>query len=133
MTASARELLEGSKPITKIIIVTGSKTPDSPFTRGVPAAETLAKTDEAKKLLRAIHLGFTITIPYAFAPGVPKDRVQAMQTAFAKTFKDPEFLALAEKAQQTIRPKTGDQVARIAEEMLDLPAALAEKLKTILQ
>jgi tripartite-type tricarboxylate transporter receptor subunit TctC len=99
----------------------------------VPAAETLAKTDEAKKLLRAIHLGFTITIPYAFAPGVPKERVQAMQAAFAKTFKDPEFLALAEKAQQTIRPKSGDQVARVAQEMLDLPAALAEKLKIILQ
>jgi tripartite-type tricarboxylate transporter receptor subunit TctC len=133
MTASARELLEGSKPITRIIIVTGSQTPDSPFTRGVPAAETLAKTDEAKRLLRAIHLGFTITIPYAFAPGVPKERVKAMQTAFAKTFKDPEFLALAEKAQQTIRPKIGDEVGRIANEMLDLPPALAEKLKVILQ
>jgi tripartite-type tricarboxylate transporter receptor subunit TctC len=67
------------------------------------------------------------------APGVPKDRVQAMQTAFAKTFKDPEFLALAKKAQQTIRPKIGDEVRRIAEEMLDLPAALVEKLKVILQ
>jgi tripartite-type tricarboxylate transporter receptor subunit TctC len=133
MTASARELLEGSAPITRILIVTGSQTPDSPFTRGVPAAETLAKTDEAKKLLRAIHLGFTITIPYALAPGVPKERVQAMQTAFAKTFKDSEFLALAQKAQQTIRPKIGDDVRRIAEEMLDLPAALAEKLKVILQ
>jgi len=133
MTPSARELLEGSPPITRILIVTGSQTPDSPFTAGVPAAETLAKTDEAKKLLRAIHLGFTITIPYALAPGVPKDRVQAMQTAFAKTFKDPEFLALAKKAQQTIRPKIGDEVRRIAEEMLDLPAALVEKLKVILQ
>jgi hypothetical protein len=56
-----------------------------------------------------------------------------MQSAFAKTFKDPEFLALAEKAQQTIRPKMGDEVGRIANEMLDLPPALAEKLKVILQ
>ena len=55
-----------------------------------------------------------------------------MRTAFAKTFKDPEFLALAEKAQQTITPKIGDEFARIAEEMLDLPAALAEKFKVIL-
>ena len=133
MTASARELLEGMTPITRILIVTGSQTPDSPFTKGVPAAETLAKTEEAKKLLRAIHLGFTITIPYAFAPGVPKERVQSMQTAFEKTFKDAEFLALAKKAQQTIRPKIGDEVRRVAEEMLDLPAALAEKLKVILQ
>jgi tripartite-type tricarboxylate transporter receptor subunit TctC len=133
MTASARELLEGTTPITRILIVTGSQTPDTPFTRGVPAAETLAKTEEAKKLLRAIHLGFTITIPYAFAPGVPKERVQSMQTAFQKTFKDAEFLALAKKAQQTIRPKIGDEVRRVAEEMLDLPAALAEKLKVILQ
>lgn len=133
MTASARELLEGDKPITRIIAVTGSKTPDSPFTKGVPAAETLAKTEEAKTLLRAIHLGFTITIPFAMAPGVPKERVQALRAAFEKTFKDPEFLTLAEKAQQTIRAKTGGEVARVAEEMLNLPLVLANKLKVILQ
>lgn len=133
MTASARELLEGDNPITRIIVVTGSKTPDHPFARGVPTAETLAKTEEAKKLLRAIHLGFTMTIPFATAPEVPKDRVQALRAAFEKTFKDPEFLALAEKAQQTIRPKFGEEVARVAEEMLNLPPALANKLKVILQ
>lgn len=133
MTASARELLEGDNPITRIIVVTGSKTPDHPFARGVPAAETLAKNEEAKKLLRAIHLGFTMTIPFAAAPEVPKDRVQALRTAFEKTFKDPEFLALAEKAQQTIRPKFGKEVARVAEEMLNVPPALANKLKVILQ
>lgn len=133
MTASARELLEGDKSLARIIVVTGAKTPDSPFTKGVPAAETLAKTEEAKTLLRAIHLAFTITIPFAMAPGVAKDRVEALGTAFEKTFKDPEFVALAEKAQQTIRPKTGEGVARVAEEMLDLSPALAKKLKVILQ
>lgn len=133
MTASARELLEGDKPISRILVVTGSKTPESPFTKGVPAAETLAKTEEARTLLRAIHLGFTITVPFALAPGVPKDRVQALRAAFEKTFNDPEFLALAEKAQQTIRPKFGEEVARVAEEMLNLPPALANKLKVILQ
>lgn len=133
MTASARMLLEGTNPIARIIVVTGSKTPDNPFTRGVPAAETLAKTKEAKTLLRAIHLGFTIVIPFAMAPGVPNDRVQAMVTAFEKTFQDPEFVALSKKAKQTVGPMFGKQVQRAAEEMLDLPPALAKKLKVILQ
>jgi hypothetical protein len=34
---------------------------------------------------------------YALPPGVPQDRVRAMEAAFLKMLKDPEFLAKAEK------------------------------------
>lgn len=133
MTASARELLGGDTPTARIIVVTGDETPDHPMTKNVPAAETLAKTEEDKTLLRAIHLPFTITIPFAMAPEVPQDRVAALDTAFQKTFKDPEFIERAQKAQQTLEPKRGEEVRRVADEILDIPPEVAAKLKKILQ
>jgi hypothetical protein len=39
MTASARELLEGERPISRIIVITGSKAPDSPLAKGMPEPE----------------------------------------------------------------------------------------------
>jgi hypothetical protein len=35
--------------------------------------------------------------PYAMPPGVPRDRVRAVEAAFLKTLNDPEFVAEAEK------------------------------------
>jgi hypothetical protein len=34
---------------------------------------------------------------YAMPPGVPRDRVRAVEAAFVKMLKDPEFVAEAEK------------------------------------
>jgi hypothetical protein len=36
---------------------------------------------------------------YDMPPGVPRDRVRAVEAAFLKTLKDPEFVAEAEKSE----------------------------------
>jgi hypothetical protein len=45
--------------------------------------------------------------PYAMPPGVPRDRVRAMEAAFLKTLKDPEFVAEAEKTRMTFNSTPG--------------------------
>ena len=40
-------------------------------------------------------------------PGVPRDRVRAVEAAFLKTLKDPEFVAEAEKMRMTLNPIPG--------------------------
>jgi tripartite-type tricarboxylate transporter receptor subunit TctC len=45
--------------------------------------------------------------PYAMPPGVPRDRVRAVEAAFLKTLKDPEFVAEAEKTRITLHPIPG--------------------------
>jgi hypothetical protein len=40
-------------------------------------------------------------------PGVPRDRVRAVEAAFLKTLKDPEFVAEAEKTRMTLNPIPG--------------------------
>ena len=65
-------------------------------------------------------------------PGVPRDRVSAMEAAFLKTLKDPEFVAEAEKMRMTLNPIPGTSLHNMIVESLSMPAALKEKLKPIL-
>jgi tripartite-type tricarboxylate transporter receptor subunit TctC len=70
--------------------------------------------------------------PYAMPPGVPRDRVRAVETAFLKTLKDPEFVAEAEKTRMTLNRIPGTTLHNMIVEGLSTPAALKEKLKPIL-
>ena len=42
--------------------------------------------------------------PYLAPPGVPADRVQALQSAFDATMKDPDFIAAAHQANLWLEP-----------------------------
>jgi hypothetical protein len=63
-------------------------------------------------------------------PGVRRDRVRAVEAAFLKTLKHPEFVAEAEKTRMTLNPVSGATLHMIVEG-LSIPAALKEKLKPI--
>ena len=65
-------------------------------------------------------------------PGVPHDRARAVEAAFLRTLKDPEFVARSEKTRMTLNPITGTSLHNLTVEGLSMPAALKEKLKPIL-
>ena len=71
-------------------------------------------------------------LPYAMPPGVPRDRVRAVEAAFLKTLKDPEFVAEAEKTRMTLNPIPGGTLHNMIVEGFSMPASLKEKLKPIL-
>jgi tripartite-type tricarboxylate transporter receptor subunit TctC len=66
-------------------------------------------------------------------PGVPQDRILALQAAFVQTMQDPEFLAEAGRAQQDIQPIPGPELKRSISEFLQMPAAVHEKLEKLLE
>jgi len=65
-------------------------------------------------------------------PGVPLDRVHAVEAAFLKSLKDPEFVAEADKTRMTVSPIPGSVLHKMVVEGLSMPPALKEKLKPIL-
>jgi hypothetical protein len=65
-------------------------------------------------------------------PGVPRDHVRAVEAAFLKTLKDPEFVAEAEKTRMTLNPISGGTLHSMMVEGLSMPTALKEKLRPIL-
>jgi tripartite-type tricarboxylate transporter receptor subunit TctC len=100
----------------------------------VPLAINYAKTDEAKKLIRAIvHTVAPTSRPYVLPPATPKDRVQILRKAFMDTMKDPEFSADAAKAKLDINPLEGADLERNVREVFNLDASLVPRAKEILK
>jgi hypothetical protein len=59
-------------------------------------------------------------VSYAMPPGVPRDRVRAVQAAVLKTLKDPELVAEAEKTRMTLNPIPGTTLHNMIVEGLSM-------------
>ncbi len=100
----------------------------------VPLALDLARTEEARQLLRAaVIVPAAITRLYALPPGTPADRVQTLRAAFLETLRDPELLADARQAKLDLDPLGGEELERLVEELFRLDPAVVTKLKGILR
>ena len=110
---------------------------DEPLTdlpqKNVPSIYQYARNDEERQLLK---LGLvkpnSYARPYAMPPGVPLERVRAVEAGFLKSLKDPEFVAEAEKTRMTVSPISGSDLQKMFAEGMSMPAALKAKLKPIL-
>jgi tripartite-type tricarboxylate transporter receptor subunit TctC len=100
----------------------------------VPLLIDFVKTDDTKKLVQvAVHDYSAIARPYVFPPGTPKDRVQLFRKALSDTYKDPEFVADAQKARLDLTPINGEELEKIVARIYKLEPQLTEKLKEILK
>lgn len=100
----------------------------------VPLAIDYAKSEEGKKMIRAvIHTIGPTARPYVLPPGTPKDRVEILRKAFMATMKDPEFLADAEKAKLDVNPLDGATLEKGVREIFNLDPALLPKVKEMLK
>jgi tripartite-type tricarboxylate transporter receptor subunit TctC len=129
MRATWRAALE-SGDVVPVVQVTGRPFPDLPK---VPLAISLAKTDEARRLIQVgLQNTGAFARPFVLPPGTPKERVQVLRQAFQQTLKDPAFLADAEKSKLTLDPVTGEELEKMVAELFTLDGALLAKLKEIL-
>jgi tripartite-type tricarboxylate transporter receptor subunit TctC len=104
--------------------------PDLP---NVPLAQSLAKTDEARQLIKAgVQDPADFYRPYLAPPRTTKQRVEILRRAFDATMKDPDFLVDAKKANLDIEPITGPEMERLVAGIFKLDPKLTEKLKNIL-
>ena len=94
-----------------ILVQIGIK-PDPTLTKmGVPEIWDFVKDKDKIKAIKLI--AYPPDRPYILPPGVPADRVEAMQKAFMATMKDPKFLAEAKKSKLGINPTSGPDVRKI--------------------
>ncbi len=116
------------------IVVLQSAPKAHPELSNVPIAISLAKTDEAKKLIQVgIHDASMITYLYSLPPGTPKDRVELLRKAFVNTMKDAEFLAETKKANLDLDPVAGQDLEKTIASFFKLEPALANKLRDLLK
>jgi hypothetical protein len=120
-----------TKYVTILTQMSMNKHPDIP--REVPLATEFVKNPDDKQILEVIFARQAIGRPYAAPPGIPAERVKALQDAFEKTLKDPAFLADANKAKQEINPRNATEVRAVIDKIFSTPPALVAKLKQIAQ
>jgi tripartite-type tricarboxylate transporter receptor subunit TctC len=90
----------------------------------LPDIESFARSDMQRKLVALYRTFVGSGNPYILPPGTPKDRVQILQEAMRKTYRDPEFFKeytkltglkaepqMPEELEQTIRDMPRDREA----------------------
>jgi tripartite-type tricarboxylate transporter receptor subunit TctC len=100
----------------------------------VPTIQMISRSEEQRLLLK-----YGTSTPndfgkvYVLPPGVPADRAQALETAFARVFNDKELRADAEKGKLEIEPLIGNSIQKLVVEFLGMPVDLKNKLQTVLK
>jgi tripartite-type tricarboxylate transporter receptor subunit TctC len=99
----------------------------------VPLLTDLITKEEDKLLAQAAFAPLSAGRPYLMPPGVPADRLAAMRKAFVDTFKDPDFIAEAEKRRLGVNaPRDGQSLQDVIERVYKGSApALVERLKKL--
>ncbi|HYJ14508.1 MAG TPA: hypothetical protein VE170_03405 [Candidatus Limnocylindria bacterium] len=101
-----------------VIAVPKDDKPAHPRLAQLPEIESFAKTDRERKLLTMWRSFRTATTPFVLPPGTPKDRVEILQDAMRKVFKDPEFRAEFKKlANDDASPLMPEELAKVIQDM----------------
>ncbi len=93
--------------------------------------EDLVDDPQGKALIRAGMAPGALSKPFVTPPGMPAERLKALQDAFEATMKDPAFLAEMEQARLEVRPNNAEAALRIVNEILSLPPELGTRLAQI--
>jgi tripartite-type tricarboxylate transporter receptor subunit TctC len=116
----------------KIIPVLQASLKSQPKYKRIPLAISYAKTDEAKELLKIADNVHVAQFPFSVPPGMAKDRLELLQRAFMRAFKDPDLLAEAKRSQLDIAPVDGPTITKTLTGLYDLKPATIARLKEIL-
>jgi tripartite-type tricarboxylate transporter receptor subunit TctC len=98
--------------------------------KDVPLIQELIGDEKVDAVHRFLGGGAPVGRALFGAPGMPDDRIAALRVAFDKMVKDPAFLADAEKRIAMISPRSGAQVDKFSQAILNTPkdvVALAQQ------
>ena len=84
----------------------------------LPEIESFAKSEREKKLLAVSRAFRGVGSPYVLPPGTPKDRVEILEEAMRRIFKDPEFPKYFRKlVDDDPSPLSAAELSRVIREM----------------
>ena len=95
----------------------------------VPLAIDLTKTDEDRRIMRAVVAAADVGKSILTTPGVPAERVAALRAAFDASMKDPDFIKDFETSRIEVIPMSGSELQKVVEELGALPPDLVDKIR----
>ncbi len=91
------------------------------------------KTSELGRRVVTVMLGSgELGRPVVAHPATPPERTKILRDAFMKSMADPALLAEAARSNLEITPVGGEELAKIAREVIEQPPEVVERIKKIL-
>ncbi|HYA29292.1 MAG TPA: tripartite tricarboxylate transporter substrate-binding protein [Acidobacteriota bacterium] len=122
------------KNFVRVLYQTGSKR--DPRLKDVPLFNELMdkyKTAEnVRRLVKVVLAADEFGRPIVFPPGVPPDRVKIIRDAFNKAIHDPTLIAEAEKRRLDLDPETGEELDKLAQEVMTATPDVVERVKKLI-
>jgi tripartite-type tricarboxylate transporter receptor subunit TctC len=84
------------------------------------------QTDEQRQMVSFINAALEYGRPFAAPPGLPPDRLAALQAAFRATLDDPDFLTDANKLKYRITYTSPQDLAELTERIYAMPREIID-------
>jgi tripartite-type tricarboxylate transporter receptor subunit TctC len=118
------------KKVNILFQIAMGKHPDLP---DVPLIIDHARTPDDRKVFEFLFAPQDMGRPFFAPPEVPAARVAALREAFAKTFKDAQFLADAEKMGIEVQFVGGAEIDKLLARIYGSPPEIIERAKAVAQ
>jgi tripartite-type tricarboxylate transporter receptor subunit TctC len=89
------------------------------------------KGEELRQISELVFRPTEVTRPIVAPPGIPLERLAALQAAFNATMKDPEMIADGKRISVDFKPMTGQRVAEIFGGFLKSPPEIVKKAQDL--
>jgi tripartite-type tricarboxylate transporter receptor subunit TctC len=118
----------------RVIVQSGTKR--DPRLKDVPTLAELMEQyktpDSGKRLAKVVLTAATLGRPISAPPRLPAERTKLLREAYAKTMKDPELLADAEKRGWDVNPLSGQELEALAKDVVTQPREVIERMKWVM-
>jgi len=91
------------------------------------------KTEEiGRRLAQVVLASGELGRPYLLPPGIAAERLKILREAFIKLMGDPAFLADIKRRGLEVEPSTGEELEKIAKEVMVQPPEVIERVKKLM-
>src|SRR5580765_575169 len=122
------------KNFVRVLMQTGHKRdprlPDTPLLSDL--MDEFKTADLGRRVVTVMLGSGELGRPIVTHPATPPDRTKILREAFMKSMADPALLADAAKSNLEITAVSGEELAKIAKEVIDQPPEVVERIKKIL-
>ena len=122
------------KNFVRVLLYSGKKRderiPDVPTITEIFDKEKVP--ENSRRVAQVILAAESFGRPIISGPGLPADRVATLRRAFDQSMKDPDLLAETQKQKMDVDPETGENLEKLAQQILQQPAEVLARVKKIL-
>lgn len=128
----AGELLRG-KDGDRLIPVITSGDKNEPVLKSLPVFADNIKNEAERSAFGAWLAPYKLFRAYVTPPGVPKERLEALHTAFKKTLDDPEFKAASDKIGIEVSYLSGAEIKDLLKQVFSMSPEAKARLKRLVE